>query len=49
MDETTLYLPENLRSAIKRDTRPAPQGALFTGERPTARFVDELLDGFGKR
>lgn len=71
MDKTTIYLPDELKSAVKRAakqrgiseaeviresiragvnaTTPRPRGGLFSGSRPAARHVDELLEGFGER
>ncbi len=71
MHKTTVYLPDDLRDAVKlaaerrhtseaeviRDSirrsvageRPRPQGGLFSGREPIARYVDEHLEGFGER
>ncbi len=71
MDKTTVYLPPELKDAVKRaatsrqvseaeviresirqsvgETRPFPQGGLFTSGNPIARDADDFLTGFGTR
>jgi hypothetical protein len=59
MDKTTIYLPTELKAAIKRvarqrgvseaEDRPRPRGGLFASRSPIAREADDHLPGFGER